>query len=101
MAGPGHNRGATRNRCGLLIAAAAIRLDLYVTGYRSIPVIGGPDGGLGQHGDRGDHGTYAAALPRRPPPRSLRRNSVDGQAGLRPQVRKKRPETDTVCGSSM
>ena len=26
---------------GLLIAAAAIHLDLYVTGYRSIPVIGG------------------------------------------------------------
>ena len=26
---------------GLLIAAAAIHLDLYLTGYRSIPVIGG------------------------------------------------------------
>jgi hypothetical protein len=26
---------------GLLIAAAAIHLDLYVTGYRSIPTIGG------------------------------------------------------------
>ena len=44
-----HNRRAGRavtaglrvTGAGLLIAAAAIHLDLYLTGYRSIPVIGG------------------------------------------------------------
>jgi predicted lipoprotein with Yx(FWY)xxD motif len=40
-----HDRAITAGlrvaSAGLLIAAAAIHLDLYVTGYRSIPVIGG------------------------------------------------------------
>jgi predicted lipoprotein with Yx(FWY)xxD motif len=40
-AGPAVTAGLQVTGAGLLIAAAAIHLDLYLTGYRSIPVIGG------------------------------------------------------------
>jgi len=39
--GPAITAGLRVAGAGLLIAAAAIHLDLYLTGYRSIPVIGG------------------------------------------------------------